>query len=174
MLDSLGHWFISVVGLQVWYSVPPTTITTPYTVIDPPLSKRDFSESYSGFTDSRLASTSSWATSESYKYGEWMYIGNETDGDIGIVGVKIMPRADSDQHIIKFTAEYSSDNITYYDVDGGYEFSTNFSTASPYNNNQESLNYFATPVLAQYIRITPTEAHNWISMRAGLIQGTIA
>ena len=149
-----------------------TNITTPHTVIDPPLSVRGFSESYTGFTDSRLASTSSWATSQSYKYGEWMYIGNETNGDIGIVGVKIMPRASGEQHIIKFTAEYSSDNINYYDVDGGYEFSTNFSTASPYNNNQVSLNYFTTPVLAQYIRITPTEAYNWISMRAGLIQGT--
>ena len=146
-----------------------------YTVIDPPLSKRGNSDSYSTtFDDSRLASASSWATSISYKYGEWMYIGNETDGDIGIVGVKIMPRANGEQHIIKFTAEYSSDNITYYPIDGGSEFSTNFSTASPYNHNQESLNYFDTPVLAQYIRITPTDVYMWISMRAGLIQGTIA
>ena len=153
----------------------PTTITTPYTVIDPPLSKRGNSDSYStDFDDSRLASANSWATSISYNYGEWMYIGNETDGDIGIVGVKIMPRANGGQHIIKFTAEYSSDNINYYPIDGGSEFSTNFSTASPYNNNQESLNYFDTPVLAQYIRITPTDVYMWISMRAGLIQGTIA
>ena len=172
-------------GPLVYFSSEATdmgsvTITTPHTVIDPPLTKRDNSGAFdSSYHDSRLGADIGWAAPNPYPnpwtYTDWIYIGNETDGDIGIVGVKIMPRGDgSVQHITTFTAEYSSDNITFYDIDNGSTFSTNFTTtATPYED-QESLNYFATPVLAQYIRITPIGHVGYVTMRAGLIQGTIA
>ena len=140
---------------------------TQITILDPPLSYRTFSGSHSaGFEDSRLVSAVGWVAG----VGSTLSIGNETNGDINIIGVKIMPRASGEkQHITKFTAKYSSDNITFYDIDNGSTFSTNFTTtATPYED-QESLNYFATPILAQYIQIKTVEFVGYSTLRAGLI-----
>ena len=172
-------YYFENTNVGMGYVEEPIT-TTIDTIIDPPLSKRGYNDIYphSIYEDSRLASSVGWAgkTLDGQNYTDYIYIGNETDGDITIIGVKIMTRADGTpfgaQGVTTFTAKYSSDNITYYDVDGGSTFYTNFSSTANPHEDQESLNYFATPVTAQYIRITPTSHYGWVSMRAGLIQRT--
>jgi len=145
-----------------------------YVILDTPNDKREFINNFPGFDDSTLSSNTCWAALYNSVFDTWLTIGNETDDNISIVGVIIKPRGSGAiQYVTKFTAEYSSDNINFYSVDNGFEFSTNFTNSPPFDFNQESLIFFATPVYAQYIRITPTVAEIWISMRADLIKSNL-
>ena len=154
-----------------------SSITTPYTNLNPPNSQRTYSNSYPGLNNSVLQDDTThglcWAApenSQDYDPQEWVKI--NLLSDVPIVGVIIQPRdSDTGQRITKFKLEYSSNDITYYEVDNGIEFDTNFSSSS--SEYHRSYTYFATPVFAQYIKIIPTAHESWISLMAGLIQGTL-
>ena len=61
-----------------------------------------------------------------------------------------------------FTVQHSADGSTWIDVDGGATF-----TGASGNFDAR----FASPVMAQYIRITVVTWEGHISMRAGLLSG---
>ena len=156
-------------------TVTTTTITTPHTNINPPNSSRYHSSVYTGTTDdSTYDSTYSWIAdvNSASKLGtaNAVYMTIDCGSEIGIVGLRIQGRPSYPNHYVaKLTVEYSSDGTTYNDVDNGAEFD---STATLGNADFN----FATPVLARYIKITPTaiqESNGFIAMRAGLIEGAV-
>jgi len=151
--------------------------TTNTTNINPPNSSRYHSSSYTGYTsDSTYDGTSSWIADENSasKLGtaDAVYMTIDCGSEIGIVGLRIQGRPSYPNHYVaKLTVEYSSDGTTYNDVDNGAEFDSSTAATPGYADFN-----FATPVLARYIKITPTaiqESNGFIAMRAGLIQGAI-
>ena len=65
------------------------------------------------------------------------------------------------QKVTAFTVQHSTDDSTWSDVDGGAAF-------TDASGDLDAL--FATPVMAQYIRITVVSWQGHISMRAGLLR----
>ena len=78
------------------------------------------------------------------------------------------------QSVTEYKVIYSTDSITWYDVDNGKAFpgNTNENPAvysSAEQNNTKIGNLFLNPISAQYIQIIPQKFYNFISMRAGIL-----
>ena len=117
-----------------------------------------------------LDSPQAWsAISNVEQSGEWMQInaGSATT----VFGVRIRRRSNYNQYVTAFTVQYSTDlsinnNTKWSDVDVSSEFSKG-AIFTDTSGNYDAL--FATPVTAQYIRITVKNWVNHPSMRAGLL-----
>jgi hypothetical protein len=150
------------------------SITTPYTYINPPNTQRSSSANWPNLNNSVLQDNTNvnvcWAAPDTdYNPQEWVKI--NLLSDVLIAGVILQPRNVFGQQVEQFKVEYSSDDITYHKVDNDKNFGAIYSTlASEY---YRSYTYFLTPVIAQYIKIIPTAHKSWISLLAGLIQGTL-
>ena len=170
-------YYFEYSSANMGYEAPTayTISTTNTTNINPPNSSRYHSSSYPEYTaDSTYDSTSSWiaeknsASNLGTANADYMTI--DCGSEIGIVGLRTQGRPNYPNHYVaKLTVEYSSDVTTYNDVDNGAEFDATATLGYADFN-------FATPVLARYIKITPTaiqESNGFIAMRAGLIEGAV-
>ena len=112
---------------------------------------------------SMLGSPQSWS-SGSNTAGQWMRI--NAGSVVPVHGVRVQTRGTThgfdDQYVTAFTVQYSADDSTWSDVDGGAIF-------TGASGNFDAL--FVSPVTAQYIRITVVTWHGHMSMRAGLLSG---
>ena len=135
------------------------------TLVNPPECHRTYSSVFANqacgevFARSMLDSPQAWSAGASTA-GQWMRI--DAGGALSVHGVRVQGRADVGQKVTAFTVQHSTDDSTWSDVDGG----ATFTDAS---GNLDAL--FATPVMAQYIRITVVSWYAYISMRAGLLTG---
>ena len=85
-------------------------------------------------------------------------------GNVAVYGIRVQGRTDyRRQYVTSVTVQYSADGSTWIDVDGGATF-----TGASGNFDAR----FASPVMAQYIRITVRTWVSHISMRAGLLSGS--
>ena len=134
-------------------------------VLDPPERSRTYSsirpDSVAGtvLARSMLSSPEAWASSSTTGV-IWMQINAESA--MPVFGVRIKARANSytDQYVSSITVQHSADGSTWSNVDGG----ATFTGAS---GNFDAL--FATPVVAQHIRVTVGDWSSHPSMRAGLL-----
>ena len=96
--------------------------------------------------------------------GQWMRI--NAGSVVPVHGVRVQTRGTThgfdNQYVTAFTVQYSADDSTWSDVDGGAIF-------TGASGNFDAL--FVSPVTAQYIRITVVTWHGHMSMRAGLLSG---
>ena len=133
-------------------------------VLNPPERDRTYSSTYdndapgTGFSRSMLNSPQAWSAATVEQDGEWMQINAESA--TAVFGVRSQPRVQYDEKVTAFTVQYSVDDFMWSDVDGGATFTVT-------SGNFDAL--FATPVTAQYIRITVQDFVTWPSMRAGLL-----
>ena len=134
-------------------------------VLDPPEINRTYSSIYSNsaigtsHARSMLSSPQAWSASSAATV-IWMQINAESA--MPVFGVRIKARANSytDQYVSSITVQHSADGSTWSNVDGG----ATFTGAS---GNFDAL--FATPVVAQHIRVTVGDWSSHPSMRAGLL-----
>ena len=111
---------------------------------------------------SMLDSPQAWSAAANTA-GQWMRI--DAGSALSVYGVRVQGRAAgrySNQKVTAFTVQHSTDDSTWSDVDGGAAFT---------DDSGDFNALFATPVMAQYIRITVVLWHKHISMRAGLLTG---
>jgi len=174
--DALVYFEDTSAGMG--YVSLPFNITTPYTDINPPNTQRTYSGTNSGLDNSVLQDpdslnvNQSWAVPFPMTFTAWVRI------DVGsvsaIVGVIIQQRGGYPPNptmddVTQFVVKYSNNDSDYIDIDNGATFYTSYT-------NTLSHTYFTTPVTARYIQITPTgydnTSYSWMSMQAGLIQGT--
>ena len=146
--------------------------------LDPPERDRTYSSIWdndapgTGHGRSMLDSPQAWSannTSKDKTPKEWMQI--DAGSVTTVFGVRNRRRSNYNQYVTAFTVQYSTDlsinnNTKWSDVDVSSEFSKG-AIFTDTSGNYDAL--FATPVTAQYIRIT---VENWVNhpaMRAGLL-----
>jgi hypothetical protein len=146
-------------GNQVSRSLRPS-----YSVLNPPECDRTYSSVWSnevcgtGHARSMLDSPQAWSAGVN-NAGQWMRI--DAGSALLVWGVRAQARATySDQKVTAFTVQYSTDDSAWSNVDGNARFT---------DASGEFDARFATPVMAQYIRITVVSWAHHISMRAGLL-----
>jgi hypothetical protein len=95
-----------------------------YTILDPDESNRTYSTYYnSELKLSQLSSSSSWSVGNGYNSSTTQYMTIDTGSVQNIDGVATKGRANSDQWVTTYKVSYSTDNITYTNVDNDYLFS---------------------------------------------------
>ena len=138
------------------------------TVANPSECDRTYSSVYgnqacgTGYARSMLDSPQAWSAAANTA-GQWMRI--DAGSALSVYGVRVQGRAAgrySNQKVTAFTVQHSTDDSTWSDVDGGAAFT---------DDSGDFNALFATPVMAQYIRITVVSWNHHISMRAGLLTG---
>ena len=139
--------------------------------LDPPERDRTYSSIWdndapgTGHGRSMLDSPQGWSALnvKNEQAGEWMQI--DAGSVTTVFGVRNRRRSNYNQYVTAFKVQYSPDksinsNTEWSDVDSGATFTDT-------SGNFDAL--FATPVTAQYIRITVQSWVNHPSMRAGLL-----
>eukprot|EP00964_Phaeocystis_antarctica_P121327 scaffold84995_cov60-Phaeocystis_antarctica.AAC.1 len=91
-------------------------------------------------------------------------------GNVPVYGIRVQGRAyyNNGQYVTSVTVQHSADGSTWIYVDGGATFT---GVSGSFGNFDAR---FASPVMAQYIRITVVTWSGHISMRAGLLVDPIA
>ena len=151
-------------GNQVSRSLRPS-----YSVLNPPECNRTYSSVWNnkacgtGPARSMLDSPQAWSA-QFKTAGQWMRI--DAGSALLVWGVRAQARAKpkTSQKVTAFTVQYSTDDSAWRNVDGDARFK---------DKGGEFDARFATPVMAQYIRITVVSAKGWTSMRAGLIRSPL-
>ena len=135
------------------------------TLVNPSECDRAYSSVWSyeacgiGHARSMLDSSQAWSALENTA-GQWMRL--DAGSALLVYGVRVQGRDNHGQRVTAFTVQHGTDDSTWSDVDGGAAF-------TDASGNLDAL--FATPVMAQYIRITVVSWQGHISMRAGLFTG---
>jgi len=150
-----------VAGNQVSRSLRPSH----FLVLNPPECDRTYSSVHgdqacgTGHARSMLDSPQAWSAGVN-NAGQWMRI--DAGSALLVYGVRAQARATpySHQKVTEFTVQHSTDDSAWSNVDGGARFT---------DASGEFDARFATPVMAQYIRITIVSWEGWTSMRAGLL-----
>ena len=114
-----------------------------------------------GHAQSMLDSPQAWSA-DNNNAGQWMRI--DAGSALLVYGVRAQARSDVNQKVTAFTVQHSTDDSAWSNVDGDATFT---------DASGEFDALFATPVMAQYIRITVVSWATHISMRAGLIRSPL-
>ena len=135
-------------------------------VVNPPESDRTYSSTWgnnapgTGGARSMLDSPLGWVAASSTA-GQWMRI--NAGSVVSVHGIRVQPRlSPATQRVTSVTVQHSADDSTWIEVDDGATF-------AGWSGNFDAR--FASPVMAQYIRITVITWQQHITMRAGLLCG---